>query len=283
MTKSFDQYSVNPESFIVSPTPTSAYIMGLLWADGHVKNNNRMSSISLTTTYPDANEFIPIFLKTGVWRTYDRTFSNHPTWRKRCDIKTNNRPIAEFLIEHDYDSKSIVSADKILSTIPPAITHYWFRGLLDGDGHIHSDTVGTHNISFSGPYNQNWNFLVKLCEDLKIEYSIHQRKSSRGHQYSKLCVYGMYKVIKLCEYIYNGYPDDGLGLCRKYNSFLNLKYTEEKNRYRGISQLKNGKWRAYTSCASSQKWKSLGVYADQEKALGAVKTFYSTHPKCFPT
>jgi hypothetical protein len=281
MTKLSDQYNVNPDKFIAPSTPIVAYILGLLWADGYVKNNARKSVIALTTTYPDADIFIPLFLKTGIWRIYSRTNKNHPSWRRRCEIKTNNRPIADFLVQQDYESKSIESADKILSTIPSNLQHYWFRGFLDGDGHIHSDTMGTHNISFSGPYNQKWNFMEKLCDKLNLEYSIHQQKSKRGHQHSKFCIYGMYKVIKLCKYIYQDYTKDAIGLSRKHNIFLNLMATEEKNRYRGVSQLKNGKWRAYTSCAGGGKWKSLGVYTEKEKALEMVEHFYSNHPKCF--
>ena len=278
--KPYNKYKVNPANFIDLFTPTSSYILGLLWADGYVQNSNRKSNISLSTTYPDADYFIPLFLGTGKWKHYSIISKKHPTWKTKCEIKTNNRPLAEFLVKHDYVSKSNVSADKILSIIPENLHCYWFRGLFDGDGHIHTDNKGTHKIIFSSSYNQDWTYMQQLCHKLNIKYTIQQYSTSTGSS-SRFNIYGMYQVIKLCNFMYFGYPYDNLGLRRKHDIFLQLKSIEEKNRYKGISQLKNGKWRSYTSSAGKQKGKSLGIHITKEKALEAVEKFYSTHPKCF--
>jgi len=40
----------------------------------------------------------------------------------------------ELLVDNDYKLKSYNSADKILSKIPNSLHHYFFRGLIDGDG-----------------------------------------------------------------------------------------------------------------------------------------------------
>ena len=281
--KKYEDYNVNPNQFINPTIAESAYILGLLWADGYAVCKSRHASVSLTTTHPDFLYLIPLMLKTGRWKTYFRKSKLHPTWKERCDIITTNRPLVNFLINHDYKSKSKESADKILSIIPVHLKRYWFRGLLDGDGYIHTDNTGCHRISFSSTFDQNWNYLENLCKSLNIEYSIKRRTSKKGHKQSSFSVFGKYKTIKFCEYIYDGYPEDDIGLKRKYDRFLQLKVTEEKNRYRGVSKMKNDKWRAYTSGALNLKPKGLGVFDTEEAALNAVKNYYQIHPKVFLT
>ena len=269
-------YKVSELQFINPESPISAYILGLLWADGYIKYPY---TITLATTYPDAEYFIPLFLETGKWKHYKKIYKNKQ-WKTGCTIKTSNKLLLEFLEKNDYSSKSNESADRILSIISDNIKHYWFRGLLDGDGHIHTDNKGCHNISFSSTIDQNWSFLESLCIRLGIEYSIRYEKRNTGNS-SRFYVYGKYKTLKLCDYIYRGYPADNIGLERKYNVFLQLKLTEEKNRYRGICLSKTGKWRAYTSASKGRKPIGLGTFNSKEEALKTVEKFYQSHPKLF--
>ena len=275
--KEFNKFRVNPEQFFNPTDPIIIYILGLLWADGYI---HRPYSVELATTYPDAEYLIPLFLKTGKWKPYDKEFPQHKTWKKACTIKTSNKPLVNFLILHDYVSKSKESADKILSIIPEKLQCYWFRGLLDGDGYIHTDNKGSHGISFSSSIDQNWNYLENLCKKLNLEYHV-SKENRENSKCSSFHIYSMYKTIKFCEYIYMGYPEDGIGLTRKYNRFLQLKLTEEKNRYRGVCQSETGKWRTYTSSAMGLKPKSLGTFNTKEEALKVIEKFYSINPKLF--
>jgi hypothetical protein len=79
--------------------------------------------------------------------------------------------------------------------------------------------------------------------------------------------------------VYRGYSEDSIGFKRKYDKFLQLKNTEEKNRYKGISQMKNGKWRAYTSGAMKLKPIGIGVFDTKEEASNAVNSYYQSHRK----
>lgn len=271
-----DIYNVSSHQFINPKNPISIYILGLIWADGNIYPPY---GINLATTYPDADCFIPLFLKTGKWKYYSRQPKNE-NWKKICQIKTTNKPLVNFLISHDYKSKSTASADKILSLIPNQLRHYWFRGLIDGDGCIKTNNKGSHGISISSSVNQNWTYLENLCKNLEIPYHISKEHRKTGNS-SSFQIYGMYRVIKFCKYIYDGYPEDNIGLKRKYDKFLQLKSTEEKNRYRGISKMKSGKWRAYTSGAKNIKPKSLGVFDTENEALNSVTSYYQIHPKIF--
>ena len=65
-------YSLFDSNFIKE----SVYILGLLWADGHIRQQQRLTSINCSET--DINEVIPIFNKTGEWRvskTIKKTFN----------------------------------------------------------------------------------------------------------------------------------------------------------------------------------------------------------------
>jgi hypothetical protein len=270
-------HQVKEDQFINPTTPLAVYMIGLLWADGYILPPY---VVTLTTTYPDAKYFIPLFLKTGKWKYYDKIFENHPNWKINCNIKTSNKHLVEFLVKNDYESKSYKSANKILSTIPQNLKHYWFRGLLDGDGYIHTDNKGCHRISFSSNIHQDWNYLESLCKELNLQYHI-LKDDRNNHISSVFSVSGKYKVLKLCEFIYNNFDEDQIGLKRKHDKFLQLKSTEEKNRYRGVSQKKNGMWRAYTSGAKRIKPKHLGVFFKKEDALKCVENFYSINPKLF--
>lgn len=278
-------YKVDFNQFINPNNPIVIYILGLLWADGYVENKYQHSGISLSTTYPDAEHFISIFLKTGKWKNYSwqpKSRTKNGKCKLACRIHTNNKPLSDFLVKNDYKSKSYESADKILSIIPDNLKHYWFRGLLDGDGYIHTDNKGSHGISFSSGINQNWNYLENMCNKLDLKYNISKITSKNSHSQSKFSIYGMYKTIKFCEFIYNGYPNDNIGLQRKYDKFLQLKNTENKNRYKGISQLKNSsKWRAYTSGAMQLKPKHLGIFITKQEALDAVELYYLNNKKLF--
>lgn len=278
--KLFDKYAVNPAQFLSINTPICAYILGLLWADGSIQPPY---IIDLATTYPDANYFIELFKQTGRWKHYNKKFPLNPTWKPACNIKTSNFPMVNFLLENDYKSKSIESADKILSIIPTNIKHYWFRGLFDGDGHIYTDKNGSHRISFSSSYNQNWKYLEDACTQLNIKYNIHKDiRPNTLHSGSVFVIYGMYRVIKFCEFMYNGYPSDNIGLHRKYNKLLELKQTEEKNRYKGVCFSKKlNKWRTYTSAANNTRPISLGLFNTKEEAHNAIETYYTNNPKIF--
>lgn len=272
-------YKVNPTPFKNITDKMYAYILGLIWADGYVIPPY---IVGLSTTYPDAEFFVPLFLKTGKWKYYDE--QKRDNWKKSCQIKTSNRELVSFLVENDYTSKHYASADKILSHIPENLLRYWLRGFFDGDGHLYTDNKGSHRVSFSGPHDQEWDHLQLLCEKIGVNGIIHKEVRNTGSG-STFTIYGMYKSIKFCEYMYNGYPDDNLGLQRKYKKLTQLKTTEEKNRFKGICEYKSGplkgKWRAYTSGANGIPPKHLGIFTNKENAMRSVEKFYYSHPKTF--
>lgn len=200
-------YNVNPKLFISEFIPESTYILGLIWADGCLSNAGTSQSIRLSMIKDDCNDVLPIFLKTGNWKYY----TYQTKWKPLTIIQTNNRPIYEFLISHNYRSKD-QSACSILNQIPKNLHSYWFRGLFDGDGCIYIKG-SSHQLSISGPTNQDWQYLQTLLKNLNVKYQVH--KQAHG---SVIRTTNKKDCIKFRDYIYAG---EQFGLKRKYNK-LNL-------------------------------------------------------------
>lgn len=218
--KPYDKYSVNPTQFFNIQSPEIAYILGILWADGHVQvhfnhKNHPHYRVTLSTTYPDIDEILPTFLKTGKWSVYEKKTYNKKH-KRAFGINTSNRPLTEFLISKDYKTKSWDSADKILKEIPEHLQHYWFRGLVDGDAHIAKDCI----TIYSG-YEQNWSYIETLCHKLNIRYSINRRIRNCGGS-GEITIRKKQGLKTFLDYIYQNREDDKMGLSRKYYHYKSL-------------------------------------------------------------
>lgn len=270
--KKFEEYSVNPLPFLNITTPEIAYMLGLLWADGHVQYSSHLGCVELGTTYPDSDVFVPIFLDYGKWSvtTYKPKNSKH---KLRYRILTSNRPLATFLFENDYTSKN-KSPCKILSKIPENLRHYWFRGLIDGDGHVNKDH---RHITVTSAYDQDWTFLISLFNKLKIEYKIKLNKFKHGTRNSVFMTQKKDSAMKFGGYIYDQRKNDNIGLPRKYNAYLNFLKIEKNSRFKGVGfDRSNRKWRAIIRRTGGINWKCLGEFRYKSDAINAVKQYYNS-------
>lgn len=217
------RYKVDVNSFLEIKTKEMAYILGLIWADGHVKKtkeNRHILAISLLKN--DMDEVRHNFTKFGNWCEYKVRIKNE----KPCTmLKLHIKQIVELLITNDYSSK-YKSPCKILSKIPGDLKHYWWRGYFDGDGSLFTrSTVNCLNLSSC--YYQNWKFVKKLFKTLKIEkFSIRKssyiNKLGKLHRSSCIIIQNINDIERFCSYIYNCYDIDRIGLTRKYKRYLTI-------------------------------------------------------------
>jgi hypothetical protein len=210
---------VNYSLFDSDFTKESVYILGLLWADGHIRQQQRLTSINCSET--DINEVIPVFSKTGEWRVskiIEKTFNGKKV-KNQKRISTSTWGLFEILSQYDYLDKSFSSPNKILNLIPNELKKYWFRGFLDGDGCVKIGKKYGVEIVFAGNYEQDWTFMVNLCNELKINFSIDKRIVKNG-KYSHFRINKKNDVKILGEFIYSEY--DNIGFSRKYNKFLEV-------------------------------------------------------------
>ena len=226
--ENLNKSSVNYNLFNTTMTKESVYILGLLWADGHVRKENKTTSISCVQT--DIDEVTTIFLKTGDWLISKpiKKYFNGDEVKTQKKIHTTTWGLFEILKDYGFLCKTTSSPNDMLIKIPNKLKKYWFRGYLDGDGCIKLGKKYGVEVVFTGPYNQKWDFMVDLCCQLKIDYSIDNRKIKEGG-YSHFRINKKNHVKIISDYIYNDY--DNIGFSRKYKKYLNVcEYIKTKNK-----------------------------------------------------
>ncbi len=208
---------VNILPFIEVKTPEVAYLLGFIWADGHISFSGAQATVSVQIVEEDANNLRDIFLKTGKWNFYTYQNKKHPTWKPVTKIVTQNRPFAEYLVTKGYKSKSD-SCDEILKTIPMELQHYFFRGLFDGDGCLHfvNRLSNRPQIVIASEYTQDWTYLEQLLKTLNIKYNLARIISKKNHKSSRIRITGIQKCKNFLTYIYQ---DEKFGLDRKYDKY----------------------------------------------------------------
>lgn len=217
-TKAMEDFSVDATPFINVNDPIYAYLLGLIWADGSLTNSPDHQYVQFHSTFPDANDFIPIFLKTGDWRIYRRRRKNHPTWKESCDVKTHNKFLYSFFEKNDYKIKSGSAPTKILNIIPEELHNYWFRGLIDGDGHI---SPTRYSVTITSCFNQDWAHMLNISKILNLKYKIYEYSKNKS-SFSRFYIEKQPSCKKFLEYIYSGEP---FGLQRKFETFQE-KYSD---------------------------------------------------------
>lgn len=220
-----EKCNINPNLFLNITTKEIAYLLGLIWADGFLNpsKNGRNSNLGFVMVKEDIEIIKPMLDSIGKWNYYERK-QPVDTWKPSINVITNNKRILNFLIEHDYGIKSQASADKILSKIPDNLKHYFFRGLIDGDGcfyhYIPKKGSTLRQFALTSTYEQDWSYFEKLCESLDIKYKIKRTTNNKSSS-SVIRITNKDGIKRLGNYIYTNFDSDNIGLIRK-----NLKYHE---------------------------------------------------------
>ncbi len=219
-------YKVNHEEFFNINDPSKAYLLGLLWADGSCRcslyneNNDHQNDIRLSSTYPDAYEFIEVFNKTGDWSIYSR--QPNKLWKPNVAIITNNKNFAKQLYDLDFHKRT-QGFDKILDFIPKKYIHSFLLGYSDGDGCFYADRARRiYKFSYCSNFDQDWKSMENILNELQIKYKI-ERSSCKTGKHSKLHIGGQGESSKFGDFLYQSRNLDGLGLNRKYEKYLIIK------------------------------------------------------------
>ena len=213
--KKEENYKVNPNFFINCDTPESAYILGLLWADGTIYKD----TITIECLEADMCIFQSAFLKSGIWGSYIR--KGRISGKNMQILKTSNKKLADFLRNNDYQEKSLKSPNKILSLIPKNIRPYFFRGWIDGDGCFYlNEKHYCKQFYISGSFEQDWYSFEELCFALDIKFKIVRIKKKT--KYSALRITNKKDINLLGDYIFQFFSKDNIGLLRKYEKYCNI-------------------------------------------------------------
>lgn len=220
-------------------TKETAYLLGYFWADAYClfkeKDNSRARyRFVLSIQIEDGLNIQNIINSTGKWNTY--IIKGNGIRKDQLKFEVNNYWTAKTFHDLGITPRRINSPDKILSIIPDHLKHHFFRGFFDGDGSIYLNKTTRYKITFTSKRNQDWSFLINLCDLLNIKYYISQAKNQDA---SSLQISSKKSVIKFCEYLYKN--SEGCRLNRKFDKFQDILLKEEKRLENcGIFKRKNG-------------------------------------------
>lgn len=258
--------------FINPQDPFICYFLGFLWADGHIRKNNRyeISMTIVSKDFKDIKKYCHLLGKE--WKYFE--FQPKQSWHKKASkIYISHKNLHAFLKENDYNIKSGASADKILSKIPENLRHYWWRGYFDGDGWFGNinKRQAFYTFYFSSCYNQNWHFVENLMAQLDIKnYKISKNILTTGRNSIIGCA-NYDGIIKFGNYIYQG---EQFGLKRKKNKFFNLIKEKAKNlgisKFVGVSKVTRKVKSPYTAYINlNKKHYHIGSFLTEEEAAKA--------------
>lgn len=218
--------NVNSFLFMKKLTPESSYILGLLWADGYI--SPKYYGIRLEALYEDVQNYIPIFDKTGKWLYYitPASVKYKRNSKKKGIIWASNKKLNMWLRQYNYLPNKFKNAT-IINLIPDNLKHFWFRGLIDGDGSWcfgPSKKGPLRKFVIAGPYKQEWVFFEQLLKELNISYKTSRYLRKTGN-YSCVTITNKNNLQKLGNYVYQDYDKDKIGLSRKYNKWTKMMET----------------------------------------------------------
>ena len=210
--RKFETFNVSPAPFQKPASPEMAYLLGLLWADGHISHSQHVIAFSMSCSHWE--ELATIFHSLGKWHVVPirRLSEKHAPSVK---VSTNGKALYQILAAYGYESKSGGSPDTVIAAIPEQWRGHWYRGFYDGDGCVYVNAKhGAAQISFASVGKQDWNFLRNLLAESHFNvqdcdtYSVCRCTSAVG-------------VRAFMDYIYK--IDDGIGFSDKRNRFDALK------------------------------------------------------------
>jgi hypothetical protein len=222
--KKNEDYKVNANHFTINLSKESTYILGLLWADGYISNNvnenlKQKYNINLECVDDDMIYFKLILDKLGNWNYYSRQRDKYKPITKAT---TSNRKLLEYLVENDYNNKSLASPCSIIKTIPNDLLKYFLLGIIDGDGCFYFNKKHfLRQFTICGSLNQDWTAFEKIFNNLNIIYQINRKPNSKNGS-SEIRILNKTNIKKLGDYIYDTIIDDNIGLKRKYFKYLEI-------------------------------------------------------------
>jgi LAGLIDADG DNA endonuclease family protein len=216
--------------------PEVAYVLGFLWADGHLRKKS--GELKLLITSKDAKKIKPVMMKVLPWKIYKHKVK---IGKPETLFTIHSVIIKKFFEENDYLIKSKTSPDKILSKIPENLQHYWWRGYFDGDGCFHfkkrNDSGFSYQLSISSNYKQNWNFFENLAIKLNLKFNIVRRIETSGSG-SSIKINNYNSIKNFYNYIYKGKLFGLNRKCKKFKLYFIYKQKilkKKSSKYRGVS------------------------------------------------
>lgn len=200
-------------SLIERPNKDTFYFLGLIFSDGHLKNNNR-----LTLELHQEDKYILKELRNCL------VPSAGLTKRKNCyKLEITSKYLGDLLNNFGFYNTSKSKNELSLENIPKHELNNFIRGYFDGDGSV-INSNGRCSVKIAGPAGLITEIKEFLNEDLQIALDSRIQRSqsitdSLYFSFSK-------KEDLLAFYSFLYYNDSNLYLVRKKNKLYNYLYTQ---------------------------------------------------------
>lgn len=201
------------------------YILGFLWADGHVhtsENGTSGHSIICAISIKDYKHIRKSFLKKAPWKEkfFNQKLKNKIF--KMYKINIYNKKLVKWLESLEFTQKSIVFPFKLINSLNKECLSSFIAGYFDGDGSFYFNPKGVYRTTIACNYNSDSYSWIDFF--LKNEIICHERKiiSKKGHKSLSLDICDIKSNKKFIEKFIT--PNRDLILPRKminFDKFLN--------------------------------------------------------------
>lgn len=255
----------------------NVYLLGFLWADGHV--SSRSNEVSIEINSRDFEYIKPLIEKYGYsYFTHRQRYSDGKIFGKgQTCFRISDKKLNSFLRDLDYCQKSLVAPTKILSKIGPDKHYLWWRGFIDGDGNFYRHKTMS-KITLWGSINQDWSEFYKLCDTLNLPKPTFKKYERKNGRHKSSCVY--FANRKLCLILGDAIFSDRLdiGFARKRETFTKFKEPSVKEFAKKSSYKKGVMFSPYSGkwvCRKfiSKKRYHVGIFNDYNEACDAYDRF----------
>ena len=208
--------NINEKELLSLSTPESCYLLGFIWADGHLSaNKSNKNRITIEIISDDMTNLKTCLDKFGKWHHHTRI---RPGRKQQSQAIITSKTIYDQLIKWNYRKRHL--GTNLPNLIKKSLRHYWYLGVFDGDGCFYFYPKGyLKQCSISSCYNQNWSYITSVLDVLRIKYKITKRIQGKNrHSVIRFC--GKNNIKTFGEYIYKN-KLNYIGFDRKYK-----KYTE---------------------------------------------------------
>jgi hypothetical protein len=241
----------------------TAYLLGLLWGDGHCRK--KYGYLVLNMIESDFTEIEPLFgkflLSPKSWAIRRRNLKQ---------VGRNNKPqgfaglydgeLGQKLLGLGMGEKSSIAPKLLLGWIPVKWHFAFWRGYFDADGSIYvKGSACCWQISSS--YEQEWDSVLALFHNLGINGYRVIRRTQKSGKSSYISIRNRTEIKLLSDYLYQSSP--AVGFARKRDKLINLPAIEKTSKRRGVCLKPDGKWTAYI------RRQNLGVFNTEGEAIEA--------------
>jgi len=206
------KYTLNHNYFNSINTPSKAYILGFIFADGSISEKDNRLTIGISEKDEEILNFIQKEFESD-YQLYYRKEKNNRQPSKILAI-CSKQIIADLISYGCVQNKTFKA--KFPLNIPTEFYKDFVRGYFDGDGYV---SKTSNRIEIVGTEELLLEIANQVYLDSKMTYSkLRTRHPERNHNIRILIYYGPNKFNAFKNYIYK--DPESFGLFRKKNKFI---------------------------------------------------------------